>query len=213
MRIYWSLATASVAVGLANSASAALITQRFNIDSKMMLNQTTLLSIGTSAPDFSPIVADAASASFGSTLSRLESSASLLRITSTMTPLTVYRGSSAGNGQYDVLAGLSVAVTWAWGHTTDSGGWSIVNNGTNAVVASLSFNQGQFTSTGGAFAKTASGNASVAIATTGTYRFEAFYFGKNNPTTSLVEFRFVIPGPGALALAAIAACGTNRRRR
>jgi hypothetical protein len=212
MKIYWPLVASCAAAALASSVHAAVVNQRFNIDSKMMLNQTTLLSIGTSAPDFSPITANVGSASYGSTISNLESTATSLRIASSMTPLSIYRGSSAGSGQYEVAAGQTVAVTWAWGHTTDSGGWRVVDNATNSVVASLTFSQGQFTATGGAFASTASGNATVQVATAGSYRFEAFYFGRNNPTSSLVEFGFAVPGPGALALAAIAGCGARRRR-
>jgi hypothetical protein len=211
MRIYWALVATSVVALLGDVATAGVVSQRFNIDSKMMLNNTTLLSIGTNAPDFTPIVANVGSATYGSTLSTLDSSDTLLRIASTMAPAAAFRGSSSGNGRYDLLAGTNVSVTWDWAHTTDSGGWRVVRNSDDSVVASLTFSQGQFTATGGSFSTTASGNAIVGLSADGTYRFEAFYFGRNNPTSSVVEFSFV-PAPGALALV-LAAAGRGRSRR
>jgi hypothetical protein len=214
MKTYWPLVATSLVAALVDSATAAVVSSRFSIGSKMMLNQTTLLAIGSSAQDFTPITANVGSAAYGSTSSTLESSDSLLRIASTMTPNSVYRGSSAGSGQYDLLAGTSVAVNWAWGHTNESGGWKVIDNASGSTVASLTFSQGQFTSIGGAFGTSASGNAVVSLSAAGSYSFEAFYFGKGTPTTSLVEFGFVVPAPGAVALAAAAtAAATGSRRR
>lgn len=213
MKLYWSLSATLLVASLSSHSFAAVANQRFSIESKMMLNQTTLLSIGTSAPDFTPITANVGSATYGSTISSLESSEASLRIASNMTPNSVYRGSSAGSGLYDLIDGATVAVNWAWGHTTDAGGWRIINSANGSVVASLTFSQGQFTSTGGSFSSSASGNAAVSIATAGSYKLEAFYFGKNNPTSSVVEFGFAIPAPGALALLGAAGLvGTKRRR-
>jgi uncharacterized protein (TIGR03382 family) len=52
----------------------------------------------------------------------------------------------------------------------------------------------------------------------GSYRLEAFYFGKVNAgspnTTSLAEFRLTtIPLPGSAALLVVAAAAGSRRRR
>jgi hypothetical protein len=215
MRHYYSAPwVVALATGLCASAPASVVVQRFNIDSKMMLDTTVLMSIGTSAPDFTPIAANVGSAVYGSTLGSLESSDSFLRISSSMAPNSIYRGNSSGNGQYDLLAGTSVSVTWDWSHTADSGGWRIIANSTGSTIASLTFSQGQFTSVGGAFAQQASGNAVVAVGPAGSYRFEAFYFGRNNPTSSVVEFRFVpAPGAGVLAVSAAGVLGAGRRRR
>jgi len=214
MRHYSPLWVVALATSVCVSASAGVVDQRFIIDSKMMLNTTVLMSIGANAPDFTPITASVGSAVYGSTLSSLESSDSLLRISSTMAPNSIYRGNSSGNGRYDLLAGTSVSVTWNWGHTTDSGGWRIIANSTGSTIASLTFSQGQFTSVGGAFAQQASGNAVVAVGPAGSYRFEAFYFGRDNPTSSVVEFRFgPAPGAGVVAVAAAGMLGLGRRRR
>ena len=214
MRHYSPLWVVAFATSVCVSASAGVVDQRFNIDSKMMLNTTVLMSIGTGSPDYTPIAANVGSAVYGSSLGSLESADTFLRISSTMAPNSIYRGNSSGNGQYDLLAGTSVSVTWNWGHTTDSGGWRIIANSTGSTIASLTFLQGQFTSVGGAFAQQASGNAVVAVGPAGSYRFEAFYFGRDNPTSSVVEFRFVpAPGAGVLAMVAAGAFGAGRRRR
>jgi uncharacterized protein (TIGR03382 family) len=180
-----------------------------------MLNTTTLLSIGQSAPDHSPIVANVGSAVYGNASTSLASTATFLQISSTMTPTTVYRGSSLGNGLYDLTVGRIVEVKWAWSHTSDSGGWRIVNSANETVFASLTFTNGTFTTVGGSWPKTASGTTNVTITVAGSYRLEAFYFGKVNAgspnTTSLAEFS--IPTPGALSLLAMAAAGGFRRRR
>ena len=200
---------------LANNSEAAVVVSRFNVESKMMLNTTTLLSIGQSAPDHSPIVANVGSAVYGNASTSLASTATFLQISSTMTPTTVYRGSSLGNGLYDIIVGQVVQVTWAWSHTSDSGGWRIVNNANETVLASLTFSAGVFTRVGGSWPTTASGTTNVTITVAGSYRLEAFYFGKVNAgspnTTSLAEFS--IPTPGALSLLAMAAAGGFRRRR
>ena len=216
MKSYWALAAVLSSAGLANSADAAVVVSRFNVESKMMLNTTTLMQIGQSAPDHSPIVANVGSAAYGNTSTSLSSTATFLQISSTMTPTSVYRGSSLGNGLYDVIVGQVVQVTWAWSHTSDSGGWRIVNNANETVFASLTFTNGTFTTVGGSWPKTASGTTNVTINVAGSYRLEAFYFGKVNAgspnTTSLAEFRF-IPAPASLSLLAMAAAGGFRRRR
>jgi uncharacterized protein (TIGR03382 family) len=183
-----------------------------------MLSTTTLMQIGQSAPDHSPIVANVGSATYGSTSTSLTSTATFLQISSTMTPATVYRGSSLGNGLYDLTVGRIVEVTWAWSHTSDSGGWRIVNNANETVLASLTFSAGVFTRVGGSWPTTASGTTNVNITAAGTYRLEAFYFGKVNAgspnTTSLAEFRLTtIPLPGSAALLVVAAAAGSRRRR
>jgi uncharacterized protein (TIGR03382 family) len=200
---------------LANNSEAAVVVSGFNVESKMMLNTTTLMQIGQSAPDHSPIVANVGSAAYGSTSTSLTSTATFLQISSTMTPTTLYRGSSLGNGLYDITVGRIVEVKWAWSHTSDSGGWRIVNSANETVFASLTFTNGTFTTVGGSWPKTASGTTNVTITVAGSYRLEAFYFGKVNAgspnTTSLAEFS--IPTPGALSLLAMAAAGGFRRRR
>ena len=216
MKSYWALAAIVSSAGLANSSDAAVVVSRFNVESKMMLSTTTLMQIGQSAPDHSPIVANVGSATYGSTSTSLTSTATFLQISSTMTPATVYRGSALGNGLYDIIVGQVVQVTWAWSHTSDSGGWRIVNNANETVFASLTFTNGTFTTVGGSWSRASSGTANVSINAAGTYRLEAFYFGKVNTgspnTTSLAEFRF-IPAPGSLSLLALAAAGGFRRRR
>ena len=218
MKSYWALAAVLSSACLANNSEAAVVVSRFNVESKMMLNTTTLLSIGQSAPDHSPIVANVGSAVYGNASTSLASTATFLQISSTMTPTTVYRGSSLGNGLYDLTVGRIVEVKWAWSHTSDSGGWRIVNNANETVFASLTFTNGTFTTVGGSWPKTASGTTNVNITAAGTYRLEAFYFGKVNAgspnTTSLAEFRLTtIPLPGSAALLVVAAAAGSRRRR
>jgi uncharacterized protein (TIGR03382 family) len=218
MKSYWALAAVLSSAGLANSSDAGVVVSRFNVESKMLLNTTTLLSIGQSAPDHSPIVANVGSAVYGNASTSLASTATFLQISSTMTPTTVYRGSSLGNGLYDLTVGRIVEVKWAWSHTSDSGGWRIVNNANETVFASLTFTNGTFTTVGGSWPKTASGTTNVTITVAGSYRLEAFYFGKVNAgspnTTSLAEFRLTtIPLPGSAALLVVAAAAGSRRRR
>jgi uncharacterized protein (TIGR03382 family) len=218
MKSYWALAAVLSSACLANNSEAAVVVSRFNVESKMMLNTTTLLSIGQSAPDHSPIVANVGSAVYGNASTSLASTATFLQISSTMTPTTVYRGSSLGNGLYDLTVGRIVEVKWAWSHTSDSGGWRIVNNANETVLASLTFSAGVFTRVGGSWPTTASGTTNVNITAAGTYRLEAFYFGKVNAgspnTTSLAEFRLTtIPLPGSAALLVVAAAAGSRRRR
>ena len=218
MNSYWALTALVSSFGLANIAQAAVVVSRFNVESKMLLNTTTLLSIGQSAPGFLPIVANVGSAAYGSTSTSLTSSADLLRISSIMSPASVYRGSSEGNGLYDLAVGQIVEVTWAWAHLSDSGGWRIVNTTNGTEVASLTFSAGTFSAVGGSWPEAASGTTDVLITAAGTYSMEAFYFGKSSTlssnTTSLAEFRLTtIPVPGSTALLAVAVATAFRRRR
>ena len=80
-----------------------------------------------------------------------------------------------------------------------------------AVVNSLSFNNGVFSSVGGDFGQTPSGTSTFLLAA-GNYKFNSDYIANSMPAQSQVQFTWgAIPAPGAMA--AFALMGLNGRRR
>jgi len=159
---------------------------------------------------YGAITADVTTGTFGNVTSTLTTTATSITMNSAMAVNGGVDGEANASALYIFSDAVMLTVTWNWTKTNRVGSWSVVDVGV-AVVNSLSFNNGVFSSVGGDFGQTPSGTSTFLLAA-GNYEFNSDYIANSMPAQSQVQFTWgAIPAPGAMA--AFALMGLNGRRR
>lgn len=205
--MHQSCIVAASAAALACVAHAGV--DRFTTVSTIMAG-TPEQEVGAFGNSFSTLVADVDTSLFGRVVSTLATSATEALMTSSMTIIGGHMGKSMGDALYVLAQQTTVRVDWSWSRLQQTGGWSIRRDTTTTPLAALDFSNSVFTTTGGAWSKSATGTAFVTVSA-GTYIFGATFNARTMPATSSVRFTFV-PGPAPIALLGLAGMGPRRRR-
>ena len=159
---------------------------------------------------YGAITAELATGTYGNVTSTLTTSATSITMNSAMAVNGGVDGEGNASALYIFNEAVMLTVTWNWTKTNRVGSWSVVDVGV-AVVNSLSFNNGVFSSVGGDFGQTPSGTSTFLLAA-GNYEFNSDYIANSMPAQSQVQFTWgAVPAPGAMA--AFALMGLNGRRR
>ena len=159
---------------------------------------------------YGSLTAELATATFGNVSSTITTAATSITMNSAMAVNGGVDGEGNSSALYIFNEAVMLTVTWNWTKTNRVGSWSVVDVGV-AVVNSLSFNNGVFSSVGGDFGQTPSGTSTFLLAA-GNYKFNSDYIANSMPAQSQVQFTWgAIPAPGAMA--AFALMGLNGRRR
>ena len=159
---------------------------------------------------YGSLTAELATATFGNVSSTITTAATSITMNSAMAVTGGVDGEGNSSALYIFNEAVMLTVTWNWTKTNRVGSWSVVDVGV-AVVNSLSFNNGVFSSVGGDFGQTPSGTSTFLLAA-GNYEFNSDYIANSMPAQSQVQFTWgAIPAPGAMA--AFALMGLNGRRR
>ena len=159
---------------------------------------------------YGALTAQLATATFGDVSSTITTAATSITMNSAMAVNGGVDGEGNSSALYIFNEAVMLTVTWNWTKTNRVGSWSVVDVGV-AVVNSLSFNNGVFSSVGGDFGQTPSGTSTFLLAA-GNYEFNSDYIANSMPAQSQVQFTWgAIPAPGAMA--AFALMGLNGRRR
>lgn len=194
----------------AASTAAAQSPNRFNVHSIISEGGAPTAAVVNGSNSVGTLAADVDSGSLGSTTTTALSTETSFGVTSsTRVNLAGLLGESMGSGRYTIDGTQPVMVDWNWSSVAGSGSWRIINS-VGATVASLSFANGAYTSTGGSFGTLASGTTSVNLAA-GTYTFWSD-FSNAGSADGTVNFTFA-PAPGAIALLGAAGLVGTRRRR
>ena len=159
---------------------------------------------------YGTITAELATGTYGNVTSTLTTTATSITMNSAMAVNGGVDGEGNASALYSFNEAVMLTVTWNWTKTNRVGSWSVEDVGV-AVVNSLSFNNGVFSSVGGDFGQTPSGTSTFLLAA-GNYKFNSDYIANSMPAQSQVQFTWgAIPAPGAMA--AFALMGLNGRRR
>ena len=159
---------------------------------------------------YGSITAELATGAYGNVTSTLTTAATSITMNSAMAVVGGVDGEGNASALYSFNEAVMLTVTWNWTKTNRVGSWSVEDVGV-AVVNSLSFNNGVFSSVGGDFGQTSNGTSTFLLAA-GNYKFNSDYIANSMPAQSQVQFTWgPVPAPGALA--ALALMGLNGRRR
>jgi hypothetical protein len=198
------------AIGAAVIGSPALAGLDRFLTTSMIMAGSPPQEVGAFSSDYETITADLDSAIYGRVTSDLTSSESGVLMTSSMSITGGHPGQSSGSAYYELAEETVVRVDWDWSDLDMTGDWSIMDGA--STVASLAFSNFGFSSTGGSFGSSGTGTAFVTLGP-GNYHFGTTYNAQAMPATSSVQFTFVVPAPGALALLGAAALVGGQRRR
>jgi hypothetical protein len=201
----------ALAGALAVTSAASAQSSRFNVSSTIFVEDEIFAGVANANNSLGFLEADVNGGIFGFAETDVMSSDFMLAINGSVGMLAGAEGNSLGSGSYDIDGTQPIQVDWNWSSVSGSGGWSI-RNSFGAVVASLTFSNGTYSSFGGDFGSAQAGNASVLLAA-GTYTFESLFINAGNATTNVVFTFGAIPAPGAVALVGIAGALTGGRRR
>ena len=159
---------------------------------------------------YGAITAELATGTYGNVTSTLTTTDTSITMNSAMSVNGGVDGEGNGSALYIFNEDVVITVTWNWTKTNRVGSWSVEDVGV-AIVNSLSFNNGVFSSVGGNFGQSPSGTSTFLLAA-GNYEFNSDYIANSMPAQSQVQFTWgAIPAPGAMA--AFALMGLNGRRR
>lgn len=199
------------ALALATCASAQS-PNRFNVHSIISEDGSVVAAVVNGGNALGTLEADVDSGAIGTVETTTLSTGFSFNVTSTTNLLVPgLLGETMGSGRYTIDGTQPIVVDWNWGSVTGSGSWKILGS-TGATVASLSFANGSYTSTGGSFGTASAGSASVSLAA-GTYTFWSDFKNGGNANSS-VTFTFgAVPAPGAIVLLGAAGLVGTRRRR
>ena len=204
--LFRSLLPLTCAVMASSPAFAGVDLYTANVKIYSTPNQQTA-AFGSS---YGSLTAELATGTFGNVTSTITTAATSITMNSAMAVNLGVDGEAKASALYDFNQSVLLTVTWNWTKTNRVGSWSVVDVGV-AVVNSLSFNNGVFSSVGGDFGQTPSGTSTFLLAA-GNYKFNSDYIANSMPAQSQVQFTWgAIPAPGAMA--AFALMGLNGRRR
>lgn len=159
---------------------------------------------------YGAITAELATGTYGNVTSTLTTTDTSITMNSAMSVNGGVNGEGNASALYIFNEDVVITVTWNWTKTNRVGSWSVEDVGV-AIVNSLSFNNGVFSSVGGNFGQSPSGTSTFLLAA-GNYEFNSDYIANSMPAQSQVQFTWgAIPAPGAMA--AFALMGLNGRRR
>lgn len=207
MRFAPSVATAG-ALAVALSASAQ---DRFRSHSTISMKGDAIAVANVTSNSYGLTFTDVSEGVLGQAGTDVFAAESTLSVVSSTGMFLGASGSCFGSGRYTIDGTQSVLVDWNWSSIFGSGGWQI-RDSANTIVAALNFDNGTYSTIGGAFSQSLIGNASVSLGA-GTYTFESLFISSGNDNAT-VNFSFgAIPAPGAIAMLGIGgALGRSRRR-
>lgn len=201
----------AVASALAVAAAASAQSSRFNVHALISEAGDVAAFVGNASPSIGVLQAELDTSTMGRATADAFSTDFSFRVDGSVAMLNGLVGETLGTGKYTIDGSQPVVVDWNWSSLSGSGNWKVLDS-SGATVASLSFLNGVFTSTGGSFGTSSLGSASLNLAA-GNYTFWS-EFANGGTATSTVNFTFgAIPAPGALALLGAAGLVGTRRRR
>lgn len=201
----------AVASAFAVASTAAAQSPRFNVHAILSENGEVVAATVNGADSLGTLEADVDGGPTGRATTTVLSTDVSFRVDSSTSVISGYLGSCLGTGKYAIDGLQPVVVDWNWSSVSGSGSWKVLSS-TGATVASLSFTNGAYTSTGGSFGTSPFGSVFLNLAA-GNYTFLSL-FDNGGTATSAVNFTFgAIPAPGALVLLGAAGLAGSRRRR
>jgi len=201
----------AVASAFAVVSTAAAQSPRFNVHAIISEGDDVVAATVNDTDSLGTLQADVDTGSIGRVSTTVLSTDVSFRVDSSTSVISGFLGECLGTGKYAIDGLQLVVVDWNWSSVSGSGSWKVLSS-TGATVASLSFTNGAYTSTGGSFGTSPLGIVSLNLAA-GNYTFLSS-FNNGGTATSVVNFTFgAVPAPGALVLLGAAGLAGSRRRR
>jgi hypothetical protein len=199
----------AVASAFAVVSTAAAQSPRFNVHAIISQSGDVVAATVNGTNSLGTLQADTDSGSIGRATTTVLSTEVSFRVDSSTSVISGLLGECQGTGKYAIDGLQPVVVDWNWSSVSGSGSWKVLSS-TGATVASLSFTNGSYTSTGGSFGTSQVGSVFLNLAA-GNYTFLSS-FNNGGTATSVVNFTFA-PAPGAIVLLGAAGLVGTRRRR